>query len=115
MTIFEISEKNVIMASFCDVPEEVRKAFKERKKAWEEKEMQELLACYAKDHRVSITQIRELVLPLIDPAKEVHTTKVSHPSTSVTPKDVFTIFSEHVKFTRNMVGEEIYKWLAKFS
>jgi hypothetical protein len=33
MTIFETSEKNIIMASFCDVPEEVRKAFKERKKA----------------------------------------------------------------------------------
>jgi hypothetical protein len=71
------------MASFNDVPEEVHKAFEERKKAPEEKEMHELLACYTKDHRGSITQIKEPVLPLIDSAKEVHTTKVSHPSTSV--------------------------------
>jgi hypothetical protein len=77
--------------------------------------MQELLACYAKDCRGSITQIRKLVLLLIDSAKEVHTAKVSHPSASVTPDDVSTMFSEHVKFTRNMVGEEIAKGLAKFS
>jgi hypothetical protein len=54
------------------------------------------------------------ILPLIDYAKEVHTAKVSHPSTSVTPQDVSAMFFEHVKFTRNMVGEEIGKWLAKF-
>jgi hypothetical protein len=78
--------------------EEVRKAFEERKKARQEKEMHELLACYANDHRSSIMQIKEHVLPLIDYAKEVHTAKVSH-----------------VKFTRNMVGEEIAKGLAKFS
>jgi hypothetical protein len=33
MTTFEISGRNVIMSSFDDVPEEVHKAFKERKKA----------------------------------------------------------------------------------
>jgi hypothetical protein len=33
MSTSKISNKNVIMASFDDVPEEVRKAFKERKKA----------------------------------------------------------------------------------
>jgi hypothetical protein len=76
--------------------------------------MQELLACYAKDRRGSITQIKEPVLPPIDPAKEVHTAKVSHPSTFVTPKDVSTMLFEHVKFIRNIVGEEIDKWLSKF-
>jgi hypothetical protein len=54
MTTFEISDK-IIVASFDDVPEEVRKAFKECKKAQEEKEMQEILACYAKDRRGSMT------------------------------------------------------------
>jgi hypothetical protein len=54
------------------VPEKVRKAFEERKKAREEKEMQELLACYMKDHRGSVTQIKEPILPPIDSTKEVH-------------------------------------------
>jgi hypothetical protein len=40
MTTFEISDENVIMALLDDVPEEVHEAFKERKKAREEKEMQ---------------------------------------------------------------------------
>jgi hypothetical protein len=31
------------------------------------------------------------------------------------PEDVFAIFSEHVKLTRNMVGDEVAKGLAKFS
>jgi hypothetical protein len=115
MSTSEISDRNIIMASFDDVPEEVRKAFEERKKPQEEKEMHELLACYAKDHRGSITQIKEPILPPINYAKEVHTVMVSHPSTSVTPEDVSTMFSKHVKFTRNMVGEEIAKGLAKFS
>jgi hypothetical protein len=39
MTTSEISDKNIVMTSFNNVPEEVRKAFKERKKAREEKEM----------------------------------------------------------------------------
>jgi hypothetical protein len=115
MSTSEISNKNIVMASFDDVPEEVCKAFKECKKAREEKEMQELLPCYAKDRRGSIMQIKEPVLHPIDYAKKVHIAKVSHPSTSVTPEDVFTMFSEHVKFTRNIVGEEIAKGLAKFS
>jgi hypothetical protein len=114
MSTSEISNENVIMASFNDVPEEVPKAFEERKKAREE-EMQELLACYVKDCRGSITQIKEHVLPLIDSTKEVHTVKVLHPSTSVTPEDISTMFSEHVKLTRNMVGDEVAKDLAKFS
>jgi hypothetical protein len=42
------------MASFDDVLEEVYKALEERKKAREE-EMQELLACYAKDSCGSVT------------------------------------------------------------
>jgi hypothetical protein len=84
MATSEISDNNVIMASFDDVPEEVHKAFEKCKKAREEREMQELLACYMKDHRGSITQIKELVLPPIHSTKEVHTSKVSHPSTSVT-------------------------------
>jgi hypothetical protein len=37
MTTSEISNENVIMASFDDVPEEARKAFEEHKKAREEK------------------------------------------------------------------------------
>jgi hypothetical protein len=115
MSTSEISDKNIIMASFDDVPKEVCKVFEEHKKAREEKEMQELLACYVKDHRGSITQIKKPILPLMDYAKEVHTAKVSHPSTSVTPKDVSAMFFEHVKFTRNMVGEETAKGLAKFS
>jgi hypothetical protein len=86
MITFEISDKNVVTTSFNDMLKEVRKAFEECKKAREEKEMQELLACYVKDRPSSITQIREHVLPLIDPTKEVHTAKVSHPSTSVTPR-----------------------------
>jgi hypothetical protein len=94
---------------------EVCKAFKECKKGQEEKEMQELFACYVKDHRGSITQIKESILPLIDYTKEVHTAKVSHPSTSIIPKDFSAMLCEHVKFTRNMVGEEIAKGLAKFS
>jgi hypothetical protein len=89
--------------------------FEKRKKAQEEKEIQKLLACYAKDRRYSITQIKEPIHPPVDSTKEVHTTKVLHPSTFVTPKDVSAMFSEHVKFTRNMVGEEIAKDLAKFS
>jgi predicted small metal-binding protein len=71
MTTFEISDKNVIMASFDDMQEEVHKAFEECKKAQEEKEMQELLACYAKDRHNSVTQIKEHVLPPIDSTKEV--------------------------------------------
>jgi hypothetical protein len=115
VTTSKISDKNVVMISFDDVPKEVRKAFEERKKAREEKEMQELLACYVKDRHDSITQIKEPVLPLIDSTKEVQIAKVSHSSTSVTPEDVSAMFSEHVKFTRNMVGEEIAKRLAMFS
>jgi hypothetical protein len=103
------------MASFDDVPEEVRKAFEVRKKAREEKDMQELLACYMKDHQGSITQIKEPVLPPIDSAKEVHIAKVLNPCTSVTPEDVSAMFFEHDKFTRSMVGEEVAKGLAKFS
>jgi hypothetical protein len=114
MSTSEISDNNVIMASFIDVAKEVCKAFEERKKAREDKEIQELLACYAKDRRGSIMQIKEQVLPPIDYAKEVHTGKVSHPSTSVTPEDVSNMFFEHVKFTRNMVGEEIAKGFLSF-
>jgi hypothetical protein len=33
MSTFEISDKNVVMASFDDVSKEVRKMFEERKKA----------------------------------------------------------------------------------
>jgi hypothetical protein len=54
MSTSEINDKNVVMASFDDVSEEVYKMFEECKKAQEE-EMQELLACYAKDRRGSIT------------------------------------------------------------
>jgi hypothetical protein len=36
MSTFEISDKNIVMASFNDVPEEVYKAFEEHKKAREE-------------------------------------------------------------------------------
>jgi phage anti-repressor protein len=115
MSTSKISDKNVVMASFNDVPEEVRKAFKERKKARGEKEMHELLACYVKDRRSSIMQIKEHILSLIDYAKEVHTTKVSHPSTSITPEDVSAMFSKHIKLTRNMVRDEVSKGLAKFS
>jgi hypothetical protein len=115
MTTSKNSDKNIVVASFDDVPKEVCKAFEEHKKAREEKEMLELLACYTKDCRDSITQIKELVLPPIDPAKEVHTTKVLHPPTTVTPEDVSAMFSEHVKLTRNMVGDEVAKGLAKFS
>jgi hypothetical protein len=43
MSTFKISNKNIVMVSFDDVPEEVCKAFEECKKAQEE-EMQELLA-----------------------------------------------------------------------
>jgi hypothetical protein len=64
MTTSEISNDNVVMASFDDVPEEVRKAFEECKKAREEKEMHELLACYAKDHHGSVTQIKKSVFLL---------------------------------------------------
>jgi hemoglobin-like flavoprotein len=113
MSTSEISDKNVVMASFDDVPEEVHKAVEELKKALE-KEMQELLACYEKDRRSSIMQIRELILSLINYAKEVHTAKVSHPSISVTPDDVSIMSSEHVKLTRNMVGDEVAKGLTKF-
>jgi hypothetical protein len=104
-----------LVTSFDDVLDEVRMAFEECKKAREEKLMQELLACYAKDRHGCITQIKEPILPLIDYTKEVHTLKVLHPSTSVTPEDVSAMFFKHVKFTRNMVGEEIAKGLAKFS
>jgi hypothetical protein len=41
--------------------------------------------------------------------------QLSHPSTSVTYKDVSAMFSEHDKLTRNMVGDEVAKGLAKFS
>jgi hypothetical protein len=86
MSTFEISNENVIMASYEDMPKEIRNVFEERKKAREEKEMQELLACYTKDHRSSITQIKDPVLLRIDSTKEVHTTKVSNLSTYVTPR-----------------------------
>jgi hypothetical protein len=114
MTTSKIIDKNVIMASFDNVLEEVRKAFEECKKAREDKEMQLLLACYVKDHCRSIMQIKELVLPPIDSTQEVHTAKVSDPSISVTPEDVSAMFSEHAKFTRNIVGDEVAKGLAKF-
>jgi hypothetical protein len=76
MSTSEISNENVVMATFDDVLEEVRKAFKEHKKAREEKEMHELLACYVNDHCGSITQIKEHVLPLIDSTKVVCIVKV---------------------------------------
>jgi hypothetical protein len=85
MTTSEVSNENIAMASFDDVPEEVRKEFEECKKAREE-EMQELLACYVKDRRGAITQIKELILPPIDSTKKVHIAKVPHPSTSITPR-----------------------------
>jgi hypothetical protein len=115
MATSKISNKNVIMALFNDVSEEVCKAFEERKKAREEKEMHELLACYTKDHRSSIKQIKEPILPLIDSTEEVHAVKVSHQYTSITPEDVFAMFFEYAKLTRNMVGDEVAKGLAKFS
>jgi inorganic pyrophosphatase/exopolyphosphatase len=92
MTTSKVINENVITALFDDVLEEVCKAFKERKKAQAEKEMQELLAFYMKDRHGSVTQIMELVLPPIDSTKEVHIAKVSHPSTSVTPEDVSLCF-----------------------
>jgi hypothetical protein len=107
MATSEISNENVVTKLFNDVLKEVCKAFDECKKAREEKEMHELLACYAKDHHGSVTQIKEL--PPIDSTKEVHTTKVLHPSTTVTPKDVSAMFFEHVKLTRNMVGDKVAK------
>jgi hypothetical protein len=86
------------MSSFDDVPEEVHKVFEECKKAREEKELHELLACYVKDRHGSITQIKESVLPPIDHMKEVHTGKVLHSSTSITPEDVSTVFSQNSKY-----------------
>jgi hypothetical protein len=71
MSTFEISNENVITASFDDMLEEVCNAIEERKKAREKKEMQELIACYTKDRRGSITQIKESILPPIDSTKEV--------------------------------------------
>jgi hypothetical protein len=109
MTTFKTSDENIVMASFDDVLEEVRKTFEECKKVWEEKEMQELLACYTNNCRGPVTQIKEPVLPPIDSTKEVHIAKVLNPYTSVTPEDVSTMFSEHVKLTRNMVGDEVAK------
>jgi hypothetical protein len=79
------------------------------------KEMHELLACYMKYCRGSVTQIKEPIFPPIDSTKEVPTMKVSDSSTSITAEDISAIFSEHTKFTRNMVGEEVAKGLAKFS
>jgi hypothetical protein len=55
MSTSEISNENVIMASFDDMLEEVRNAFEECKKAQEEKEMQEHLTCYTNDHHSSVT------------------------------------------------------------
>jgi hypothetical protein len=68
MSTSEIGVKNIVMASFDDVPKEVCKAFEERKKAREEKEMQERM----KMQEGSITQIKELFLPPINSMKEVH-------------------------------------------
>jgi hypothetical protein len=45
---------------------------------------------------MTVTQIKGLVLPLINYAKEVHTVKVSHLSTSLTPEDVSAMFFKHV-------------------
>jgi hypothetical protein len=72
--------------------------------------MQELLACYMKDHHGFVTRIKEPVLPPFDSMKKVHTVKVSNLSTSVTLEDVPAMFSEHAKFTRNMVGEVSKAW-----
>jgi hypothetical protein len=69
MSTYEISNENIIMALFDDVPEEIHKSFKERKKARDEKEMHELLTCYMKDCRKSVTQIKEPILPPIDSMK----------------------------------------------
>jgi hypothetical protein len=71
--------------------------------------------CYTKDHRGSVTQIKEPILPPIDFTKEVYKEKVSDSSTSVTREDISAMFSEHAKFTRDMVGEEVTKGLTKFS
>jgi hypothetical protein len=114
MSTSEISNEKIILASFDDVPEEVRKAFEERMKAREEKEMHELLACYMNDRRDSITQIKEPILPPIDSTKEIHnegTVSIYH----YDPEVVSAMFVEHVKLTRNMVGDEVAKGLAKFS
>jgi hypothetical protein len=113
MSTSEVSNENVIMASFDDMSEEVRNAFEECNKAQEEKEMQELLTCYTNDHRSSVTQIKQPILPSIDSMKEVHTVKVLNSSTPITPKDMSAMFSEHTKFTRKMVGDKVAKVLAK--
>jgi hypothetical protein len=88
------------MASFDDVPEAARKAFEEHKKAQEE-EMQEFFACFTKACRGSITQIKEPILPPIDSKREVCTTQVSDPSTSVTPEDVTDMLNDHTKHLTN--------------
>jgi hypothetical protein len=113
MSTTEISDKNIVMASFDDVTEAARKAFEERKKAREEKEMQEFLACFTKDRRGSITQIKEPVLPPIDSEKEVRTAQVSHPSTSVTPEDVTGMLNDHTKHLTNHLHHMLENGLEK--
>lgn len=69
----EISTTNIVMPSLEKLPKETRKTFlerrrapKEARKAREERELQEYLACFKKDHQGSISQVKEPVLPAAD-------------------------------------------------
>jgi predicted ATPase len=113
MTTSEVSNENGVTTLFNDVPEEVHKAFEERKKARAE-EMQELLACYAKDrHDCHANQgacsSSDQLCKRGTHSKGIASVYLSY------PRGCLRYVFQACKLTRNIVGDEVAKVLAKFS
>ncbi|TVU26843.1 hypothetical protein EJB05_29408, partial [Eragrostis curvula] len=62
-SIAEVDPKNIVKASFEEIPENVRKKFEEIKKIREEQELHELLSCFKKDRQGAVTQVKDYVPP----------------------------------------------------
>ena len=115
----EIDPKNVIGATFDEIPEEARKAFQEhrrvaeeRRKAAEAKELEEYLACFKKDRLGKVTQVKQAVLPPPDgAAKEAPT--ISASSVPVTPEDVSNMLYDNNKLLKSHMEYMIENGLTK--
>ena len=68
-----------------------------------------------KDCRGSVTKIKEPVLSPLDATAKVHTALVQISSTIVTPEEMSAMFTNYMKLTKNMVGEQVASELSKFS
>ena len=85
MSSSEISNTNIIVTSWEEVPETARKAFKDQKRARDEEELKlkkprdeeelkNFLSSFRKDRQGIVTQIKEVVLPSIDALEVISST-----------------------------------------